>query len=74
MKTDVIRTGVGSMRYMAPPALRGGLHVKAADGTPMANALLTVAHALGLDDLKTLGDSTGPMDLNAATDTTVAQA
>jgi Protein of unknown function (DUF1552) len=55
-------------------ALRGGLHVKAADGTPMANALLTVAHALGLDDLKTLGDSTGPMDLNAATDTTVAQA
>jgi hypothetical protein len=55
-------------------ALKGGLHVKAADGTPMANALLTVAHALGLDDLKTLGDSTGPMDLNAATDTTVAEA
>lgn len=25
MKTDVIRTGVGSMRYMAPPALLGGL-------------------------------------------------
>jgi phthiodiolone/phenolphthiodiolone dimycocerosates ketoreductase len=25
MKTDIIRTGVGSMRYMAPPALRGGL-------------------------------------------------
>jgi phthiodiolone/phenolphthiodiolone dimycocerosates ketoreductase len=25
MKTDVIRTGVGSMRYMAPPALAGGL-------------------------------------------------
>jgi phthiodiolone/phenolphthiodiolone dimycocerosates ketoreductase len=25
MRTDVIRTGVGSMRYMAPPALRGGL-------------------------------------------------
>ena len=25
MKTEVIRTGVGSMRYMAPPALRGGL-------------------------------------------------
>jgi phthiodiolone/phenolphthiodiolone dimycocerosates ketoreductase len=24
MKTDVIRTGVGSMRYMAPPALTGG--------------------------------------------------
>jgi hypothetical protein len=53
-------------------ALKGGLHVKAADGTPMANALLTVAHALGLDDMKSLGDSTGPMDLNAATETTVA--
>jgi len=25
VKTDVIRTGVGSTRYMAPPALRGGL-------------------------------------------------
>jgi hypothetical protein len=47
--------------------------VKAADGTPMANALLTVAHALGLDDMKSLGDSTAPMDLNAAAETTVAQ-
>jgi hypothetical protein len=53
--------------------LKGGLHVKAADGTPMANALLTVAHALGLDDMKSLGDSTAPMDLNAAAETTVAQ-
>jgi len=55
-------------------ALKGGLHIRAADGTPMANALLTVAHALGLDDTKSLGDSTGPMDLNTAPDTTVAQA
>jgi hypothetical protein len=54
-------------------ALKGGLHVKAADGTPMANALLTAAHALGLDDMKSLGDSTGPMELNAAAETTVAQ-
>ena len=54
-------------------ALKGGLHIKAADGTPMANALLTVAHALGLDDMQSLGDSTGAMDLNAATETTVAQ-
>jgi hypothetical protein len=53
--------------------LKGGLHVKAADGTPMANALLTVAHALGLDDMKSLGDSTAPLDLNAAAETTVAQ-
>jgi hypothetical protein len=54
-------------------ALKGGLHVKAADGTPMANALLTVAHALGMDDTKSIGDSTAPMDLNTATETTVAQ-
>jgi hypothetical protein len=55
-------------------ALKGGLHVKAADGTPMANALLTVAHALGLEDTKSIGDSTAPMDLNTATETTVAAA
>jgi hypothetical protein len=55
-------------------ALKGGLHVKAADGTPMANALLTAAHAVGLTDMNSLGDSTGAMDLNAAPDTTVARA
>jgi hypothetical protein len=55
-------------------ALKGGLHVKAADGTPMANALLTAAHAIGLTDMNSLGDSTGAMDLNAAADTTVAGA
>ncbi|MCC7176825.1 MAG: DUF1552 domain-containing protein [Acidobacteria bacterium] len=55
-------------------ALKGGVHVKAADGTPMANALLTAAHALGLDDTKALGDSTGTMDLNSAPETTVSQA
>ncbi|MGE0459828.1 MAG: DUF1552 domain-containing protein [Vicinamibacterales bacterium] len=55
-------------------ALKGGVHVKAADGTPMANALLTAAYALGLDDTKGLGDSTGTMDLNSAPETTVSQA
>ncbi len=54
-------------------ALKGGVHVKAADGTPMANALLTAAHALGLDDTKALGDSTGTMALNSAPETTVSQ-
>ena len=39
--------------------LEGGMHVKAADGTPMANAMLTVMHKLGLEDVKTFGDSTG---------------
>jgi hypothetical protein len=45
--------------------LDGNTHIKAADGTPMANALLTVAHALGLDDMKTLGDSTGMLSVAA---------
>jgi hypothetical protein len=47
-------------------ALKGNMHVKAADGTPMANAMLTVAHKLGLE-MPSFGDSTGELDLNAAT-------
>jgi hypothetical protein len=45
--------------------LKGGLHLKAADGTPMANTLLTLLHKLGCDDLQTFGDSTSEFDLNA---------
>jgi hypothetical protein len=44
-------------------ALKGNMHVKAADGTPMANAMLTVARSLGLD-LPSFGDSTTALDLN----------
>ena len=39
--------------------LTGGVHIKAQDDTPMANVMLTLMHKLGLDDLKTFGDSTG---------------
>jgi hypothetical protein len=39
--------------------LDGNLHVKAADDTPMANVFLTLMHKMGLDDLKSFGDSTG---------------
>ena len=39
--------------------LEGNLHLKADEGTPMANALLGVAHNLGMDDMKSFGDSTG---------------
>jgi hypothetical protein len=46
-------------------ALKGNMHVKAADGTPMANAMLTVANGLGLG-MSSFGDSTGELDLNAA--------
>jgi hypothetical protein len=52
-------------------ALRGGLHLKPADGTPMANVFLTLAHGLELD-LKSFGDSSGEVDLNSAPETTVA--
>ena len=43
--------------------LKGNLHLKAPDGTPMANVMLTILHDLGLDDLQTFGDSTGTFDL-----------
>jgi hypothetical protein len=51
--------------------LKGNMHVKAADGTPMANAMLTLLHGLGLDDLKSFGDSTGALELNAIPTTVV---
>jgi hypothetical protein len=47
-------------------ALKGNLHIKAPDGTPMANAMLTMLHGLGLDDKASFGDSTGALNLNAA--------
>ena len=47
--------------------LKGGRHIKAADGTPMANVFLTMAHMLGMNDLPSFGDSTGQFDMNAAT-------
>ena len=43
--------------------LKGNMHVKAPDGTPMANVMLTLLHDLGLDDLKSFGDSTGEFQL-----------
>ena len=51
--------------------LKGNLHVKAADGTPMANAMLSALQAMGVD-LKTFGDSTGALDLNRVVDQTAA--
>ncbi len=43
--------------------LEGNLHLKAPDGTPMANAMLSMMHALGMDDVSSFGDSTGAMPL-----------
>ena len=44
--------------------LKGGLHIKAPDGTPMANSMLTMLHMLGRTDIESFGDSTSEMDLN----------
>ena len=53
--------------------LKGGLHLKAPDGTPMANVFLTLMHKLGLDDVETFGDSTGEFDLTSVPETTEAR-
>jgi hypothetical protein len=42
-----------------------GQHLKAPDGTPMANVMLSLLHGLGLDDMETFGDSTGEFALSA---------
>ena len=39
--------------------LAGNMHLKAPDGTPMANAMLGLMHRLGMDDIENFGDSTG---------------
>ena len=51
-------------------SLKGNLHLKAPDGTPMANVMLTLMHNLGLDDIQQFGDATGTFDLTGAPDTT----
>ncbi len=43
--------------------LAGNTHIKAADGTPMANAMLTLLKHLGLEDMRSFGDSTGELSL-----------
>jgi uncharacterized protein DUF1552 len=46
--------------------LEGNQHLKAPDGTPMANVMLGLLHNLGLDDLKSFGDSTGEFLIKAS--------
>jgi hypothetical protein len=53
-------------------ALKGNLHIKAAADTPMANAFLTMGHMLGMEDMKTFGDSTGELSLTQVSPTTAA--
>lgn len=46
--------------------LDGGVHVRAEPGTPMANGMLSLLHALGVEDIERLGDSTGELSLTAS--------
>ena len=43
--------------------LPGNVHLKAQPGTPMANVMLTIMHAIGLTDIERFGDSTGTFSL-----------
>ena len=52
--------------------LRGGVHLKAPDRTPMANAMLNMLHKLGMDDLESFGDSTGEFLLDRPSGTVTA--
>jgi hypothetical protein len=52
--------------------LKGNVHLKAPDGTPMANVMLTLLHQLGLDDMKSFGDSTGGFSLSMPSTTEAA--
>ncbi|MEX2466835.1 MAG: DUF1552 domain-containing protein [Gemmatimonadota bacterium] len=44
--------------------LEGNVHLKAPDGTPMANTMLSLMHELGLEDMDSFGDSTGEFSLS----------
>jgi hypothetical protein len=53
-------------------ALKGNLHLRAADGTPMANVMLALMQKLGIE-VQQFGDSTGTFELNSTPpSTTVA--
>jgi len=46
-------------------AISGGLHLRADDGTPMANVILSLMHNLGMEDVPSFGDSTGEFTFRA---------
>jgi hypothetical protein len=53
--------------------LEGNLHVRAPEGTPMSNAMLSMLHKLGRDDLESFGDSTGTLAITSPSRTTAAE-
>jgi len=53
--------------------LEGNLHLRAADGTPMANVMLTLMQELGHSDMNSFGDSTGGFMLRSSGRTTTQE-
>ena len=45
-------------------ALEGGLHLRAPEGTPMANVFVSLMRGIGHDDMRSFGDSTGEFPLH----------
>lgn len=45
--------------------LEGGLHVRAAEGTPMANAFVSLMQKIGHEEMTSFGDSTAVLPLDA---------
>ena len=54
-------------------ALEGNLHLRAPSGTPMANAFVSLLQALGHDDVRHFGDSTGEFPLSFPRGVAVSQ-
>jgi hypothetical protein len=44
--------------------LAGNVHIKAPNGTPMANAMLSMMHTLGMNNMDSFGDSNGTLNLH----------
>jgi hypothetical protein len=44
----------------------GGTHLRAPDGTPMANVMLSLMHEMGLEDKNGFGDATGEFSFTNA--------
>jgi hypothetical protein len=53
------------MAGRAGGALKGGVHLKAPNGMPLANVMVSALHALGLEELERFGDSEAAFDLSA---------
>jgi uncharacterized protein DUF1552 len=51
--------------------LKGNMHLKAEDATPMANVFVALMHRLGVTDLQSLGDSTGEFDVTRIVEASV---